>query len=1240
MQVATFLGYIQQARVPDPVAARKQQQQGRGGASTGGDSEPAFLSPGPHLIVAPASILGNWQRELAAWAPRLRVGVYRGGPTRFRQMHTLQTGPLPGAASAAPAKAAAAAASAAIDVDGSVEGSDSDAAVDVDGGDEASEAGDSDAPDEDDDGEDGEEDDEEDGDYGAGPASKAKRGGSGSGGDGPARAFDVLLVTYTMFDKQSAGANQDRGFLRRYRWDTVTCDEGHAIRDETRNRHKYLRALHARTRLLLSGTPVQNTVGELFALLRFVMPTVFRRGAQSIFEEAVRSAEEAGAGRPRLGIAAAAAGHNGPSSSAAAAGGDALPFDQSLLAQLRRVLTPFMLRRSKAEVLGSLPAKTDTVVLVGPTPTQSAVYTALIEDARARLVGETTAGQTRALIAGGVEMLDASLVQEEEDELALMMAAEQPRKRRAAIKAEAGIAAGNALTGGSVAASQARAAARASAPPAGAGGKLKKIGKGKAASAAGADIRSLFGASSGAGSASSGSAESAVVDVSTPRAASRGGAGDVIIIDSPFDVETTPGGPAPRPADTLRMLAGQLRGASASAAAVAANSSGSQGTGGAGATTSGLPGSGSGSAGGVFRLTESEDVIIDVDASRDGVSLGVTASAPAPAQASAAHSDASAPAAASRPTREETVIASANAARDSVGALAAATSATAAAAADVADALADEPAVAAAVYRSPSRKRRREDGADSGEAPMLSTPSGATRGTLAPAAAGEGAGALDESGLASPASARIVDTPAAVAGDGDGNGDGDLAGIGAHPISAPRASAAVAWQPRRASLSLPAVTPYSVERTAGNVAEPGSGEPDAGASGAPSGADAAGGSAAGGVQRMLDLASAGASGAGGAGGDDDVTMVDAPAPAPSSSSSSAPALAAPPRSKPIDPVLAERLRRAVSKAPKRAVGNMFFDLRKAASHPLLLRTRYTHEPTLRRLAEALKNAGAFGTAKTLTTERALEELRGYSDLQIHSMCAQYGCGRYDMVDDLPGGVPPASSPSSSGGGAGAAAASSAGGSAPSAPSTVIVAPAGVSDRALLRACRLPLSSVLAGSKALWLAERLPALLAEGHRVLIFSVWTSVLDILEVLIGQALGLGYIRLDGSTKVEDRQGLIDAFQAPDSEHRIFLLSTKAGGLGLTLTAADTVVVHDLSFNPQDDAQAVDRAHRLGQTRPVTVMRLVTAGTVDEGVYRLAASKTALDVAIKGGEGAGGGDSGGVPASSIGELLAKALA
>jgi len=102
-----------------------------------------------------------------------------------------------------------------------------------------------------------------------------------------------------------------------------------------------------------------------------------------------------------------------------------------------------------------------------------------------------------------------------------------------------------------------------------------------------------------------------------------------------------------------------------------------------------------------------------------------------------------------------------------------------------------------------------------------------------------------------------------------------------------------------------------------------------------------------------------------------------------------------------------------------------------------------------------------------------------------------------------------------------------------------------------------------------------------------------------------------------VADRQRLIDAFDAGGRGGRgylpVFLLSTRAGGLGLNLTAADTVVLFDSDLNPHVDAQAVDRAHRIGQTRPVRVLRLVTAGTADETVVAIAARKTHLDEALR---------------------------
>ncbi|KAE8705433.1 Protein CHROMATIN REMODELING 19 [Hibiscus syriacus] len=143
-----------------------------------------------------------------------------------------------------------------------------------------------------------------------------------------------------------------------------------------------------------------------------------------------------------------------------------------------------------------------------------------------------------------------------------------------------------------------------------------------------------------------------------------------------------------------------------------------------------------------------------------------------------------------------------------------------------------------------------------------------------------------------------------------------------------------------------------------------------------------------------------------------------------------------------------------------------------------------------------------------------------------------------------------------------------------------------------------------------LAELLPSLKRSGHRVLIFSQWTSMLDILEWTL-DVIGVTYRRLDGSTQVTDRQTIVDDF---NNDTSIFacLLSTRAGGQGLNLTGADTVVIHDMDFNPQIDRQAEDRCHRIGQTSPVTIYRLVTKGTIDENVYEIAKTKLTLDAAV----------------------------
>jgi len=115
------------------------------------------------------------------------------------------------------------------------------------------------------------------------------------------------------------------------------------------------------------------------------------------------------------------------------------------------------------------------------------------------------------------------------------------------------------------------------------------------------------------------------------------------------------------------------------------------------------------------------------------------------------------------------------------------------------------------------------------------------------------------------------------------------------------------------------------------------------------------------------------------------------------------------------------------------------------------------------------------------------------------------------------------------------------------------------------------------AKCVRLAELVPALVKNNHRILIFSVWTSCLDLLGCLM-ERLGLAHMRMQGSTPVDERQSLIDMFNR-DASIPVFLLSTTACGLGINLTAADTCIMHDMDFNPFNDLQAEDRCHRIGQ-------------------------------------------------------------
>jgi len=331
----------------------------------------------------------------------------------------------------------------------------------------------------------------------------------------------------------------------------------------------------------------------------------------------------------------------------------------------------------------------------------------------------------------------------------------------------------------------------------------------------------------------------------------------------------------------------------------------------------------------------------------------------------------------------------------------------------------------------------------------------------------------------------------------------------------------------------------------------------------------------------------------------------------------------------------EEALRLLRSMPAKALASSFTHLRKLANQPLLVRGgHYFDDDKVEELARASAALGLFGDGAGMGTPPGLkpgsskdggallarirEELLGYSDLDLHNLA--------------------------------------------------------VSGGQRTRHLRLPDDAPLrASAKSSMLAKLLPQLKAKGSRVLIFSQWLGCLDVLGMLLDH-LGLTWSRLDGSTPVAERMALVDEFNgtgnkegggaAAEKEQKqktspspspskeaaststplpfAMLLSTKAGGQGLNLTGADTVVFHDIGFNPSVEKQGEDRAHRLGQTRPVKVYRLVSEGTVDEGIVELARRKAALGDAVMGEGGDGDGEeeaAGSGEKEGMAQLLMKAL-
>ncbi|RZF34532.1 hypothetical protein LSTR_LSTR013246 [Laodelphax striatellus] len=220
-------------------------------------------------------------------------------------------------------------------------------------------------------------------------------------------------------------------------------------------------------------------------------------------------------------------------------------------------------------------------------------------------------------------------------------------------------------------------------------------------------------------------------------------------------------------------------------------------------------------------------------------------------------------------------------------------------------------------------------------------------------------------------------------------------------------------------------------------------------------------------------------------------------------------------------------------------------LRRLANHPLCMRYIIT-DTQVEQIAKLLASNPDY---KDKNLEKITDDLLWMSDHEIHQLVEKYNCPKKYLLPDSV----------------------------------------------------FPLSGKFAK-----LDELLPELKANDHRVLIFSQFCFVLDLYEKYL-KLRQHSYLRIDGSTAVMDRQQLIDEFNE-DPSIFVFLLTTKSGGMGINLTSADTVIINDVDFNPYNDKQAEDRVHRMGQKREVNIIRLISKGTIEEIIYKVAQEKSRL--------------------------------
>lgn len=228
--------------------------------------------------------------------------------------------------------------------------------------------------------------------------------------------------------------------------------------------------------------------------------------------------------------------------------------------------------------------------------------------------------------------------------------------------------------------------------------------------------------------------------------------------------------------------------------------------------------------------------------------------------------------------------------------------------------------------------------------------------------------------------------------------------------------------------------------------------------------------------------------------------------------------------------------------------NPWVQLRKAATHPMLFRTFFTDEKC-EEMAKILMDVVGPEELQQPSLKHMIAELKDLSDFKLHLWCRDYKCLRkFDCRDD----------------------------------------------------------AKFESGKVQKLLELIREYQESGDRVLVFSRFEAVLDILEECLHQE-GINYRLIEGRTPVLDRQMFVDEFQE-DKSIPVFLLTTVAGGMGINLTGANKIIIFDQSDNPQQDVQAENRAHRLGQKKEVEVIRFITKGTIDELIYKACQKKLEL--------------------------------